>query len=425
MTTDENRITAWKVFLSIFFPYFESSYNIFHSVMGESITLFESLNKESSKELAWERALLAMRFGAKIPEDYLTKIKEEIMDLLAIISVLPPSDQIDEMKDALFRGMISFWGALLIAKETGDQRFIARFSTFESKRFNNIMSLIIKDREILNALSMLDPRNRVSIHALLKYVAEQLDLRTKQFEFSSIQTKKGLGIHFLDYIECAPSRAGSWKLINRVINDGYVLFIIPIEISTKGKDEREFIRLLESAVSRKIKRKIEELNSYESLEVPPWVSELSAKALEYYESIVPKEILIDEGEEYWPPCMRAIIGEIKAGRSLPHQARFAITTFLHAIGWDEEQMLDLYRNFPDFDEEKARYQIKHITGHISGKVYNVPSCETMLSYGYCYREKDPFGLCEKVKHPMQYYQRALKIVNKNRSKKKHVRSFKR
>jgi len=417
MTADRNRITLWKILLSTFFPYLEDSYKIFHDIFNER-SLFAELKGNHARDLSWERILTAINFGARIPDDYVNKIRDQILALSSALSVGSEDEKLEILKEHFLREMVAFWGSILIAREAKDQRFISRLATFESKRFNSIMTLIIKDRDIFSAIAELEPGKGLSVLTLLTYIAKQLGLRVREFSYGNIQTRRAFGVHFLDYIECAPTRSGSWKLINRIIKEGYVLFSVPIASGIIDRENKDVIRLLESAVSITIKKKVEELISYENLDIPEWVTEMAIKALRYYESLIPKEALVDEGEKYWPPCMRAIIGEIRAGKSLPHQARFAITTFLHAIGWSEEEMLDLYRNFPDFDEEKARYQIRHITGQVSGKIYSVPSCETMLSYGYCFRGSDELNLCSSVKHPMQYYLMAIRILNKEINKRK-------
>jgi len=97
-----------------------------------------------------------------------------------------------------------------------------------------------------------------------------------------------------------------------------------------------------------------------------------------------------------PPCMKAILDALKAGENLPHTARFAITTYLLKRGWDVEQIVDLFRNAPDFNEKITRYQVQHIAGKVGGrKEYAVPSCKTMREWGLC------IANCG-VKNPLQY-----------------------
>mgnify|MGYP000284504932 CR=1 FL=1 len=85
-----------------------------------------------------------------------------------------------------------------------------------------------------------------------------------------------------------------------------------------------------------------------------------------------------------PPCMEAILEALKNGENLPHTARFAITTYLLWRGWDVDQIVDLFRTAPDFNEKITRYQVQHIAGQTGGrKQYAVPSCRTMSAWGLC------------------------------------------
>jgi DNA primase large subunit len=52
----------------------------------------------------------------------------------------------------------------------------------------------------------------------------------------------------------------------------------------------------------------------------------------------------------------------------------------------------------------TRYQVDHIRGETSPTQYSSPSCATMQSYGDCVNMDD---LCERISHPMAYYERKL------------------
>ncbi len=60
------------------------------------------------------------------------------------------------------------------------------------------------------------------------------------------------------------------------------------------------------------------------------------------------------------------------------------------VGYTYEEVLEVYRHLPNFDEKIAGYQIKKILE----KKYSVANCETLKSNGLCVKD------C-KVKHPLQ------------------------
>lgn len=109
--------------------------------------------------------------------------------------------------------------------------------------------------------------------------------------------------------------------------------------------------------------------------------------------------------EAFPPCVKAIIARIKSGENVEHHGRFFLATFLNHVGYSEEEILSIFSSAPDFEEGKARYQVEHITGKISGKVYSVPKCATLRAQGLCVKESYSDSLCERdwLTHPLKYY----------------------
>jgi DNA primase large subunit len=115
------------------------------------------------------------------------------------------------------------------------------------------------------------------------------------------------------------------------------------------------------------------------------------------------------------PCMRQILGMSQAGENLPHHARFALVTFLNAIGMSPDEIFKVFTSSPDFKEDLVKYQIEHITGSSSMTSYRVPNCDTMKSGGICF---NPDGLCEKewMNNPLYYY----KIKGKKRKSRSSI-----
>jgi DNA primase large subunit len=107
----------------------------------------------------------------------------------------------------------------------------------------------------------------------------------------------------------------------------------------------------------------------------------------------------------FPPCMKTILTMMRAGENVPHTGRFAIVSFLHTIGMSADRIMELFSTAPDFDARKSEYQVRHITGEISGTEYSPPECSTMKSYGICY---NPDQLCQQewMTHPLKYYRSA-------------------
>jgi DNA primase large subunit len=227
-------------------------------------------------------------------------------------------------------------------------------------------------------------------------------LRDEDFDFV-VQVAHELGldvkldngtckIGFIHYLKnTSQMRSKPWKMANSDLQNGYVIL---------NKDR------LARVVEQALKMRIEE-------ELPLSVNDEILGVLDDYIKEVSKEVEIkkntfsakDFGKirvTKLPPCMRTMLAKVQAGENLSHSGRFALTAFLHSIGMSSEEILKVFASSPDFDEDKTRYQIEHITGVISGTEYTPPECSTMKSYGICYDED---RLCKKewMTHPLKYY----------------------
>ncbi len=203
----------------------------------------------------------------------------------------------------------------------------------------------------------------------------------------------GLRMHFGDYLRFSTRiKSPEWKLINTEVHDGYVVLA-----------QEKFDRVLQNALQDKIEAEL-------PLAVPvSFVPHMRA-------DIDHISVILSETKsrysptgggpidlEHMPPCMRAILAQAHNGMNLPHSARFALVSFLHALGMDSTQILALFAQSPDFDESKSAYQIKHITGELSGtEGYTPPECSTMKTNGVCFNE-DNLCRSEHMNHPLTYY----------------------
>lgn len=200
-------------------------------------------------------------------------------------------------------------------------------------------------------------------------------------------------MHFTDYIRLASSlKAIEWKLVNRKMVRGYV------DISRE-----EFARLLQEGIKHRIESNL-------PVQVPPDVCEACEPYLqEIRMALEERKSNFGESEfesiesDLFPPCITQAIANTQAGVNLAHSMRFAMTSFLLTIGMTVDDIMNLFTASPDFDIEKARYQIEHIAGS-SGTHYKPPSCSTMQTYGNCYA---PDETCKKINHPLNYYRRKL------------------
>ena len=197
------------------------------------------------------------------------------------------------------------------------------------------------------------------------------------------------------YVELvAQLRDDRWRLVNRRVSAG-----------TVGLDGDDLEELIRERIRHLLQRQL-------PLPVPEktcgTLSTLLGDITASYQATILRDFgEVEEGA--FPPCLQALIAAITAGTNLPHAGRFAITAFLHNIGMGPVQIMEIFARAPDFDPEKTRYQVEHISGR-GGTEYTAPSCATLRTTGFCVK-KD--SLCERVNHPLSYYR-----IKKRREKGK-------
>ena len=272
----------------------------------------------------------------------------------------PMSTKVDATKE-----LLSYPVARMMVSAVADAGFVRRYAIAESKKANE--------------------RLRNESDQFLMDVAAELGL-------SVAKEDGGFAVTFADFLRfSATMRSKSWKLVNQNIVNGRVLV-----------SKARLSRIVEQMLTEKI-----------SSELP---LEVNDQVLDAFRSTTDgiKEILEEKRKEKktegmgrlsivnLPPCMKKLLEMIRAGENVPHSGRFAMVAFLHTLGMDSQEILDTFSTAPDFDPSKSEYQIKHITGEISGTEYTPPECSTMRSYGICF---DPDELCGdgRIKHPLMYY----------------------
>lgn len=285
----------------------------------------------------------------------LDAIEHHIIKSRALIN---PWDQLMEV--------LSYPYARMIVSCIDDRFLTKRYALSEASLMNELLT---GDRESIST------------------VAAELEVN------SSTDADGRISIHFADYLRYSHvMKAVEWKLINTDLRNGFVHL-----------EPEKFNRLLQNALQERIESEI-------PLNVPPEIrealkadiNEVQLKLGEMKNKLSPTGGK-DMDPESLPPCIRAILANAQNGINLPHSARFALVTFLNALGLSYDDIIALFSQSPDFDESKSSYQIKHITGELNGgEGYTPPECATMKTNGNCV---NPDKLCEsdKMNHPLTYY----------------------
>jgi DNA primase large subunit len=204
-------------------------------------------------------------------------------------------------------------------------------------------------------------------------------------------------LNFTDYLRNVTYlKDKKWKLVNRILSGGTVYLT-----------RNEAARLLSEEVRRHIERRltVKELPSF-----PPRIQEVAEKIKE----LTVKKIGKTEMEGFpkvvvqtaFPPCINTLYQSFTSGRHLSHVGRFTLTTFLVNTGLPTDKIIELFRNFSDFNERMTRYQVEHIAGEKGSRTrYIPPMCDTLRTHGVCV---NPDELCQRIRHPLTYYRIKLR-----------------
>ena len=238
--------------------------------------------------------------------------------------------------------------------------------------------------------------------SFLLQMSEEFNLNVRYNENTS-----KLNIYFTDYLHNAPTRYKQWKMINREMNKGY--------ISISHKD---LARVMQEALRSRINNELDARKSNQAI-YSTFQSDI--KRIQNMVSMHRKKIeaapvgRLDVGK--LPPCMKDILAAIQSGENVPHMGRFALVAFLNSLKMNTNDILKLFSSAPDFEEEKTRYQVEHITGGTSPTSYSPPGCDKMRTYGLCPTEKMD-DLCRKKRHPSSYYKARWRQDGNKKGKRK-------
>lgn len=218
--------------------------------------------------------------------------------------------------------------------------------------------------------------------------------------FSLIPKKdeKKYGIHFTDYLSSSTKiNDPKWMLVNRKLSGGWIFL-----------EKDDFVRLLieryREDIENTLPLKIDKEDCKKIISrVGDIITELKDKKIEYNRQNIGKV-----KPDCFPPCVKEIIRKTEEGLNLSHHERFTLTTFLHKIGVEKDEIIQLFKNMPDFDFKLTKYQVDNITGEDSGTVYRCPSCSTMKTYGICTKSvKERYKDCNNVFNPIKKYKLEL------------------
>ncbi len=265
--------------------------------------------------------------------------------------------------------------ALAYVSGIGDAKLIERFALYEANRINSYLR---------------DEENE----EILLEIADAFEWKVKLYEET-----KGTRVISIDFARFLSSSTRgrlhhepSWKLVNRVLEKGWVR-VSPFELA----------RLLQEDVRKRIQQSamIEIGNIPKQMQDD--INELKGEFQKMKPQLEDFYHVIKAQESEYPPCIGKLLKRATKGQHMSHTERFTLVTYLIHQGLSVDSIVKLFSNVSDFNEEKTRYQVEHLAGKRYGgdKPYVTYNCSTLQTHGVCSGPVDQ--ICMRIKNPLTYH----------------------
>ena len=273
--------------------------------------------------------------------------------------------------------ILTFLASLLILKSVSVDVITKKFALLESMRFERYLIDDLKN-------SFKDEKKRLVLFKIFKEVFK-IDV------YSETRISEFYKIRVLDYIRRSiVFHEQEWTLINRTVKDGYVYLTVT-----------EVVRLFRNELSLMI---VDKIKNMKLGAFPNQVVNKSQNLKSYWESVNKRrsDSAGPDGSankgDVTPPCIDHLYKNLNNGENLPHSARLLLATFLLFSGKSIEDIVEIFKKLPDFNERITRYQLEHLSGKKGGsKKYFVPSCEKVKLENLCHETE----VCKGVINPVQ------------------------
>ena len=271
--------------------------------------------------------------------------------------------------------ILTFLVTLMIAKSIGSESILKKYSLFEAMRTEKYL---IED--------LRKERNNQRKRLLLFKIFEDL------FKINVDPDSKDnnlFKVKVTDYlIRASNFHEEEWKLINRLVHNGYVYL-----------DADEVVRLIRSELTSLIYSRVKTMNlSTLPACIKSRVEDLRIKFQAHYGY---RRYQVT----HYPPCIKNALEVMNRGENLPHSARLMLATYMLTTGKSIDEIVILFRNAPDYNENITRYQVEHLAGNRGSHTkYSVPSCEKLVNENLCFATEE----CSGITNPIQFRPKLFK-----------------
>ncbi len=270
--------------------------------------------------------------------------------------------------------ILSFPLSMALVKASGLDHLMRRYSLSEAKKVEGFLEK--ESGEVLKRI----------FDSILSFPIHDGGDRYKGLDFTvNVEDFLIRSVHF---------HTPEWKLINHVVSGGLVYL-----------RKTDVVRLVREEIRDIIDKRLKNIGP---IKLPEKLSHIVQEIIQETPPPVTMETIGAPSIGY-PPCINHSVEVLTKGENLHHMGRLFLATYMLKIGKNVDEVINLYRNAPDYNPRITRYQVEHLAGLRGGRTkYNSPSCKTLVTNNLCYRDpKNCFG----IRNPIQYGRRT-KVKNK-------------
>lgn len=323
-------------------------------------------------------------------EDPLSTVKARALNLLEDVLI---KGVVEPFQGSCEEHVLTFYSLIIGSKLLNDKRLASRiayaYSRGSRKRLveESVEDILTICRAIGFDVSLPNVHPRIVTGLLRKsviYVAKPFAIPLKQYiKLTSIKLAKD----------------ARYSLSNQIVDKGFVY--VDRNMLNRLIEEKIYYHILE--IYDKIEFNTFKLRSFmeefkKVLEEKGWFKKYTSESAPSNGVSTEKPIYRPDA---LPPCIARSVEKLNAGENLSHHERFTIASFFVWVGMGVEEVLNLFRRTPDFNERIARYQVEHIAGlRGSRKKYLPYNCDSLKSLGIC-----PINdyCVVKLKNPLSVY----------------------
>jgi DNA primase large subunit len=264
--------------------------------------------------------------------------------------------------------ILTFLISLVIVKSIGIDQVLRKFALAEARRAEKFLTEDLRKQ------------SEIKRRSIFAKIFEDL------FKLKIVisEDQRLFKVQVVDYLARASHfHEQEWKLINRLVNNGYVYL-----------DADETVRLIRNELAVLIYDKVKSMTLPTLPQgIKSAADPLRVKLLSRYERRAAAAV------RDHPPCIKHALEVMNIGDNLPHSARVMLATYMLAIGKPVDEIVLMFENAPDFNEKITRYQVEHLAGMKGSHTkYSVPSCDKLRNENLCFATAE----CDGLINPIQF-----------------------